>query len=401
MSDIKSDDADRLLAEITSKDVRDDIDIISLFNGLGELSTSAHNNIFGFDHLGLNTNIPYNSDNRGLVFFTRPRMNLGDNNLLLDRVFARLMTTQENTYQRAIRLILDPIRQKVGTKSKLVDEKNAFIPLLSNNLISLTGWPDPTANVYQAPQGIEKESWSMYDDVVGVNDNFVLNANFRNIAGDPITLLIFLWMRYGNLVYDGLFMPHMDSVIENEIDYQTRIYRFVLDPSRQYVQKVAACRAAFPTATSIARAFDYSNDRPITEESASQISVPFQCSGGADYMDPITFEEFNTITQIFNPDMLDDVRTTRMKLLSMKESAAFKHHVYPRVDLLTNRFEWWTPKDYYEEVKGMNFKSTGGMIQYNPTSTPETPSKAHFESTGETLTPPSSAFRRYLRPKGD
>lgn len=359
-----------------SDDVRKDVDLISLLAGLGEISTSAHNNIFGFDHLGLGSNIPLNSDNRGLVFFTRPRMNMSDNNMGLDRVFSRLLTPHERTYQRALRAILDPIGHKFNFPTPIVDERNAFIPLLSNNLITLNGWEDPTLNVYSSQEGIEKEAWAMGDDVVGVNRNFTLNATFRNIAGDPITLLIFLWIRYISQVYGGLMMPYIDSVISNEIDYQTRIYRFVLDPSRQYVQKVAATRASFPTASSIARAFDYTSDRPIIEESSTQISVPFQCSAGADYMDPITFEEFNFINQVFNPDMRDENRTTRMKLLSMREQPYFKNYVYPRVDPLTSRFEWWTPIEKYNQTMTAELTSqmvvdsdVEGLAKYTPAKT--------------------------------
>lgn len=340
-------DIDTLASD--NKGIISDVDLISRHTGLGEITSSVHNMLYGVNHLGQRNPIPYNTDNVGLVFFTKPRMNLSDINLGLDRVFTPLLTNQANSYQRAIRAILDPVGATLDKSCPLVDNKTPFIPLLSNNLISLTGWPDPVALHYTSPEGPEKESWSMIDDVAVMNGQFTLNANFRNIEGDPITLLIFLWIRYAAQVYGGLFMPHMDSVIENEKDYETRIYRLMLDPSRQYVQRIAACGSAFPAAPSLGQAFNYNIDKPYVEDMASSIQVPFQCTG-VDYQDPITIEEFNFLSEVFNPDLQEGNRNTRMVEVPKRHLARFSNRGYFRINNQSSKLEVWVDRDEYHDT---------------------------------------------------
>lgn len=353
--------------------VKDDIDLVSRHSGYGNLTEAATNAVFGLNHRGVGNPIPYNTDNHGLTFFTRPRLNLSYDNVAMDRRLTPLLTEEKLSYQRAIRTILDPIgAYSRGVTTPLVDHKSPFIALLTNNLLSLSGWPDPTVGFFNSKEGPAKESWSMIDDVSRNFGTFDLQASFRNIAGDPITLLFNTWLIYATRVYDGLMMPYPDAIIENEIDYMTRIYRLVLDPSRQYVQKIAACGAAFPTSSALGAAFNFSSDTPFNQDNAQQISIPIHCIG-CDYQDPILVKEFNDIGCLFNNDLYaalgapsSAMEAGNMRRLAPEELSLFNYYGYPLIHPASHKLSWWV---YMDDYKRLSVKPLTPVSSTNKTTT--------------------------------
>lgn len=330
--------------KFTPRNEQAGVDTTARFNGLGQLSTATHNVFYGLNHRGVGNPIPLNADNQGLTFFTRPNLNLSYDNLSQERVLTPLLTAVPESYQTAIRDYLDPrgsIKRK--RRSPLVDAMNPFIPLLSNNLLSLSGWRDPVLETYSSKEGTAKESWSMADDVAKDYGTSDLSASFRNLIGDPITLLFTAWRMYMARVYDGTLIPHPESIVENEIDYQTAIYRLILDPSRRFVQKIART-IAFPTGVSLGAAFNYSSDSVYNQDNNSQINIQFRTIG-AEYNDPILVSEFNALMCQFNPNMADQNRTRLMQKVDHMALSFFNYYGYPYIEPNTFELQWWVSKD--------------------------------------------------------
>ena len=338
---------------------KNELDLISRMNGYGSLVHAQVDNIKGFN-VNLNGSpSPKNKDHYGIAFFTRPDLNLSYNNIGVDRVLSTMLTDDENSMARAIRVLLDPRGELKDRVSNLVDQNQAFIPILTNSLISMSGWPDMTLDTYTSKEGGYKESYSMVDGTAHIYNTFDITATFQNIQGDPISLLFAIWLRYAAFVYDGTLAPYPDNLFQNAIDYQTRIYRFVMDSNFRYVQKVAACGAAFPIANPLGAAFNYSNDGEWNT-SNDQISVPFRCIG-ANYLDPILFKEFNQVVQLHCVPMEDGNRSGSMKKIDPQleyESYGYigglllnvlTHRLYPRVDPYTLELEWYALKEDYDE----------------------------------------------------
>lgn len=325
--------------------IKDAVDIVSRRSGLGGLSNAATNNLWGINHRGIGNPVPTNRDNHGLTFFTRPMLNLSYDNIATNRVLTPLLSGKKSTYQAAIRVLLDPIGANSEFESSLVDNLNPFMPLLSNNLLSMSGWPDIMMDTYSSKPGIQRETWSMADSTSKTYDAFDPQLTFRNIEGDPITLLFSVWIHYMASVYEGSMVPYPEFIIDNEIDYQTRIYRLVLDPSRRYVQKIAACGAAFPLASPVGAAFNFSADQVYNQDS-QQINIPFRCIG-ATYNDPILIEEFNTLVAIQNRNMRDP--SANYMRLEQQQLPYFNYRGYPRIDPTTFELEWWVSVQDYNE----------------------------------------------------
>lgn len=335
--------------------IKDALDKISRQSGLGSLTSAASNNLWGINHRGAGNPIPTNKDSHGLTFFTRPRMNLSYDNIAVDRILTPMLDGQglaSTTYQRAIRVLLDPFGADTNDiTSPLVDNKQAFIPILSNLLLSCSGWPDPSVDTFTSKAGNYQEAWSMVDSVVDIYRVWSATCNFKNIEGDPISLIFNTWLRYMSGVYQGTMVPYPDAVVENEIDYNTRIYRLVLDPSRQWVQKIMACGAAFPLNVPLGAAANFSSDAVFNTDN-DQISINFQCMG-ATYLDPILIDEFNWVVQEFNSDMADGVRESIYHKLTPEEATFFNYRGYPHIGA-NMELEWWVEEDDYAEYASRN-----------------------------------------------
>lgn len=323
------------------------------------LSNHMANNAYGINHRQMPLPVPINKDQYGLTFFTRPQLNFQRSNLKQSRIMHRLLTTQELSWQRYIRNMLDPRLStdydKEGgnrpVKTKLVDEKNAFIPLLSNNLVSISGWRDIMVPTYTSRQGMYREEYSMVDGITIDYSAYDLTANFRNLRGDPITDLFFYWSHYMSLVFEGTLAPYPDMIVANMLDYCTRVYRLVLDPSKTRVQKIAACGACFPVAVSVGASFDFSIDKPYNDVNA-EISIPLRAMGFI-VNDDILIRQFNKTVGYFNPDMASrsdnpyERPGPNVTKLEPSELALFNYRGYPRIDPETYELQWYIDTDVY------------------------------------------------------
>lgn len=361
----------------TDFNAENEVDLASRLNGLGELSQAFRNMLIGFNHRGFGSPVPSNTENYGLTFFTRPRMNLSYDNIVLDRNLTPLAVgdgqvgsmegqSGRNTYQRVIRMMLDPITAKgrvvrrpgystnghhtyAALESDLFDKRQAFMPMLTNLLLSVSGFPDPAMAYYVSKPGVQKEVWAMADDVVRDFRQFELQLNFRNIEGDPITLLFEVWRRYMGNVYQGLMSPYMDSVIESEIDYQTAIYRFTLCKRRRFIQKFGRT-IGFPVSSALGASLDYNSDSPFNQQVSQQISIPFACVG-MEYNDPILLNEFNTSVWVHNPDMMDGYRERSMIQINPDYMKYFNYMGFPLINTYTNELTWWVYKKEWEQMR--------------------------------------------------
>lgn len=323
---------------------------------VGSITDAIGSSIYGINHRQTPGAIQLNKDLFGLTFFTRPTLNLTWDNVKNIRKLAPLLTTDPTSIQRIIRCLLDrdlckgDITTGAIVSSPLVDEQQAFIPMLTNHILSMSGWPDVNAPTMTSQSGAYQEAFSMIDGVTDIYSTYDIQANFRNIPGDPITLLFLVWLHYASAVYQGTMLPYFNKIIENEIDYNTRIYRLVLDSSKRYVKKIAACGAAFPISAPIGAAFNYEHERPINS-SNDQISIPLRCIG-AIYQDDILISEFNKTTELFNIGLKDANRDAQYMKIPIDALGLFNNQGYPRINQDTYELEWYVSLETYAQMYG-------------------------------------------------
>jgi hypothetical protein len=357
MDKIKQPSVAEILRKSKGVSVGDSLDRLLQKTPTGQVSSAIGDTFYGINHRQQPGALQINKDYFGYTFFTRPRLNLTSENLRAVRQMTPLLSTDKSSIQRIIRCLLDPELLATGIEANFVDNQQAFIPVLSNNLLSMSGWPDVVAPFSSSQEGMYKESFSLVDGLTQNYGTYDITANFRNIPGDPITLLFLTWIHYMSSVMQGLLMPYSDMVVNNEVDYNTRIYRLVMDQSKTRVQKIAACGAAFPTSAPIGAAFNFEADRPINAAN-DQISIHFQCMG-AMYQDDILIYEFNKTVALHNDSMraelfsdfapnasskVEPTHRTYQKI-PMEALGIFNNRGYPRINPLSYNLEWWVSKE--------------------------------------------------------
>lgn len=322
---------------------------------LGNPSMAVSETLYGLNHRGIHNSIPINRDYYGMTFFTRPDMRMTEDNLSRVRLFDALLTRNRTSMPAAIRAMLDNRHQSSGYPTDLIDPKQIFIPLLSNQLISMGGWQDVTLPTYSSEPGVYGEVYTHADGIASIYRTYDITANFRNIPGDPITNMFFYWVNYASLVYEGILTPYTNNLFENTIDYQTRIWRIILDPSKKWVQKIAATGPAFPIDVPMGARFNYEIDTPINR--ADQIPITFRCIG-AEYIDDILIHEFNETVCTGNTDMKDvDIHGNGLVQVTTEYIQLFNHFGYPRIDPNTYELQWWVYQTDFEQRAGEMFET--------------------------------------------
>lgn len=319
------------------------------------------NSFFGINFMQTPLPVPMNKDHYGLTFFTRPQLNFQTKNLIRVRELFPYLTTDELSVFRAVRCMLDPRLQfysneqdvsgeNMGVECRLIDPFNPFMPLLTNHLVSCNGLPDKLAPVYRSPEGQYREVHSMIDGISRNYSQYNITATFRNSRGDPITKLFDAWISYATAVFEGLCVPYPDYITGGLIDYNTRIYRITLDPSKRYVSGIAASGASFPLSTPKGQQYDYNIDKPYNDAN-NQISIQFEANG-AIWDDDILIYSFNSLVGAFHPLMRNQrVREANMRLVPYELAAYFNCRAYPRINPHTRMLEWWVTKEYYNSVE--------------------------------------------------
>jgi len=349
-------------------------------SGVGSRDKAFSNALYGINHQRIEANIQTNQSTYGWVFFTRPQLNLRTVNIRNVRKFYPLLTKNPLSIQRYVRVMLDPrlpktlyIRADIPNfyrsdliDTPLVDPFNPFIPLLTNVVKNTSGWPDEVAPIYSTTQGIRKEQLSMVDGTFETNDALDISVTFKNYINDPLTTLFQTWGRYPTYTLEGLMNPYWDFVMENELDYNTRIYRLLTDSKWEYLTYIAATGASIPSLPSTGKIFDFNKDKPYSEQTR-EVNIRFK-SDGVDYNDDILIYEFNKVHTYFNPGykkyMMGD--NNAMEEIPNELKSILNFRGYPYIDPKSYKIKWLlnkSSKSYMNAIKTLS-KASSGQLDY-------------------------------------
>jgi len=337
-----------------------DLSRIYRINGFGDYKAQGFQMLYGLNLNVPSIRLPTATDQVGLTFMTRPDLNLHPANITQDRYLSVMNSSDELTYARAIRAILDPWgSQNNGYDSRLVNQKQAFITPFTNLVTSISGHLDPQVQQYASKEGILGESWGMIDGVYEHHGPWNMTMTLHNVEGGLPLFIHDMWLRYAVNVYLGKMYPYPWNNAFNRIDYVSRCYRLILDPGRRYVKYWAACGVGFPTAVPWGGVFDFdSNDN--FQRSNDKVSINYQCFG-IYYNDPILLKEFNDTVAAFNPDLeivnRDSLYNSNIQLKSsdyyrvpVDQRDLFNGYCYPLIHPYTQELCWFIEKAEYQRL---------------------------------------------------
>lgn len=310
-------------------------------------------NYWGHNYLKTGQSVAKPSIGYGHIFFTRPRLRLTYDNLIRKRAFTMMLEGDPNSVASIVRAYLDPVGHAKGTfKCPRVDSRNPFIPILSNNCIDASGWPDIPMDVYSAQAGIRGETYSMADGFPVDLGNSTITATFENVKNDFINYLFHVWTQYAMYSHMGVMMPYKDDWLFNRINYNTRIYRLVTDPTGTYILDMAMTGASIPINSNKAATYDYKRGSSETMNTAlDESSIQFH-SNGVYMFDPIVLKQFNEVMLMFCPQLHPKVRSKHFTRLTMEAKPYFSNLALPYIDLRNARLHWYVDKTLYaKEMK--------------------------------------------------
>lgn len=367
------------------------LDIINREAGFGGFSTGMFTLFNGHTKQAGLPPFPVNTDDQGYIFFTRPELNLTYDNIINIRHMLPMTDRDPNSMNNAIRCML--MHPKIDlepnrSRSKVFDDRQAFMTVLSNTCTQFSGWSDMSIDSYVSDEGYKKSQISMADGPIDILNTSDLTATFHNPEGNPVLDTFLYWLHWISLVSTNeQVAPFLDNLINNRLDYQSRVFRFTMDRSRTYIKKFASC-IVYPTAVPIGSVFNLTDEARHTQEQ-NLITVPFRVSGGIEYNDPIILSEFNKVVYETNPEMADDdqldpatglptddARLATMVKLDSNEIQLYGDKAYPRIGD-NMELEWWVTKDIYKAIDTLSQKALGGDL----TATIETSKFNGFRAT--------------------
>ena len=244
----------------------------------------------------------------GYTFITRPRLSLTSTNLQADRYLQLFNTTNENTIQFAMRCLLDtvfsnPAKKAVSfnklEKCPYFDPYNPFIPILTNTVQDISGFPSQDIATFTTEGGFfsEDQRFAMGSD--RNNKSFDLNLSFTDVEGGLVMALFKLWLTYIDLVTTGEVLAYTDDIIHRRLNYTVSIYRFLVDPTNRYIVNAAKCTGCFPVNRPSGAIYDVSRAERYVE-AAKNFTIQFACNKFEEN-DPIILLEFNTLMNRYCP----------------------------------------------------------------------------------------------------
>lgn len=344
--------------------ITDNLNLVFRAGGLGTRQAQSYEMLFGLNYRARGQVVSGQRDQVGLTFFTRPDLNLHRDNVTQDRTLTDLISANAITYPRAIRAILDPngsADPNFDYGTPLINPYNPFICVLTNTLKSISGWPDNTIGKYTSNEGIAGEQWGMADGAYNFRGNFQLTASFVNVDGSPVIRLFDVWGKYMENIRRKVMRPWSRNIYRNRMDYTTRVYRLILDPSRRFVQQIACTGYAFPTTNPRGGVMNFDADDNY-DRSTDLISIQFDCYGAV-YDDPITIEQFNKTTAMFNPDLeITNKSVLNKNNIALKSSNYYRvtpeqrdylnYYCYPLIHPYTRELCWYISKEIYDIIMG-------------------------------------------------
>jgi hypothetical protein len=281
-------------------------------------------------------------EHAGFVFVTRPRCNMMSSNIKADRVLALLNTLDPQTVNAAIRHMLDTELNKVypgriiyDVDMSMFNPENPFIPVLTNNLDTLSGWPDVVVETESTEGGFYGENITYPKGHDQLSRDYELSATFKDMQGNLLAMLLMMWNRWIWTTCLGLTSLYRRDIIKRRMGFSSSIYRFVLDSGKKSIVKWAKATGCYPKIMPIGSFFNYDRNNHAFEP-IRDISTSFVVAGKVDYMDPIVLLEFNTLVKRYCPNIESYV------ILNREEQQEYGIYAIPYINLTdgSNELQW-------------------------------------------------------------
>jgi len=290
---------------------------------------------------------PIPDDNIGLMFMSRPLLNLEDDNVRKHPQLLSLYAPPPNTIQHYVKGILDPIWGRANSGgSEVLDPLVAWIPILTNALKVSSGFPDIGLNTSVSEPGIRKEVTRRVDGILKVNYDFDMRMSWYPTKPNIIPFLFDVWNHYieGVKLADEGMQPRDEPLVQNYRDYDCRVYHVILNKDWRSIEGIFMNGYSWPNSyPSGAFSVIDRTQGTLRGQGQDDIEINFP-SVGMRYNNIRVADQFNRTTIYFNPNMHPSVREQHYYKLPLSEYFEGNYTAYPWIDINNMVMEYWSPR---------------------------------------------------------
>ena len=271
---------------------------IDVFNVSTELTKLLHSNKFyldteiewltKFNRFGALDLYNRLSGSKEFVFFTKPDLNLFENN-------GHQLTTEASTNS----IIYDIHRRypDVLKQLQLSASSGPFMNILSNSLKNTIDLPNIQSEIMETSSTVYGSKLFYRKHSFKSDEGHELSVEFEDTKRLEVYALFKAWDEYVNMRSIGTITAKDYYITNNILDDQIAIYKFIVSQDYSTILFYSKVTGCFPT--SVPRdAFSELEDKVI-------YNVPFKCTWVEDN-DPIILEEFNLLTDSLRDGTDDD-----------------------------------------------------------------------------------------------
>lgn len=289
--------------------------------------------------------IPIPDDTIGLVFTTRPNLNLSDANIKNHTQLLPLYQPKPHSLQAYIKGLLDPTWGKANSGMiEFLDPLNPWLVPITNLVKTSEGFPDISLRVDKSKPGFRQEVYQYISGLLKYNRDLDIRQTYWTPKPNFMPYIFETWEHYieGVSLGDEGMQPYPEALLQSYQDYDCRIYHMILNKNMRNIEWIFCNASCFPTTfpSGAMSAIDRTQDS-IRGQGQDELAINF--SGvGFRFGNMKVADMFNRSTVYMNPDMGAN-RTSKYRKLSFSEyyRGGYKKGVYPWINVNTMELEFW------------------------------------------------------------
>lgn len=289
---------------------------------------------------------PVPDDTIGLVFVSRPLLNLSDENVRKHPQLISLYKPSKNSLNAYVKGLLDPVWGRTeGGNNPLLDPYYPWIAPITNFVKVSSGFPDVSLNVDKGEPGIRKQVQMYPSGILKVNWDYDMRMTFYNPKPNILPYIFDVFNHYIEAVTlgDEGMEPYPEALVQNYRDYDVRIYHMILNKNMRNIEGIYCNAYSWPnTFPSGAFSVIDKTRNSLLGQGQDELDVNFP-SVGFRYNNIRVVAMFNGTTEYFNPKMKPGVRSKHYRKLKFSEYQANGTTSYPWINIDTMELEYWSP----------------------------------------------------------
>lgn len=351
---------------------QDFFDIMVQNNNMPGYTSATVNAFRGFNPFSSGPAMMELSDNViGLMFITRPQLNLADYNIYRSEKLISMAGAGANDLGGYLRGLLDNqwAAKTFGDQGHpMLDNNQPFITCLNEFLKTSTGFGDLQLRLNTTEPGLRQQVYQYVSSKIEENGTYTIQQTYHNPRPLLIQTMFQYWLTYISEVKSGdnELTPHMEYLLGNRCDHDCRIYHMVMNRDTEYLESLFASVRSIPQTFPAGAIADINRvQNTLRAENQDEFAVQFG-SEGMRFDEISLINAFNEHVFLYNPALMQTINNGGQgtyRMLSISEYNDYRYMMYPLLiptqqDIrggTTNnvkqsfrqgiRLTWWTRKE--------------------------------------------------------